>query len=53
MSIKAGDVITIHYMTFLIDELRKTKNPFTCPHGRPTIIMYTKYDLEKLFKRAM
>ena len=53
MSIKAGDVITLEDMTYLINELRKTKNPFTCPHGRPTIIAYTKYDLEKLFKRAM
>ena len=53
MSIKAGDVITMPDMTYLINELRHTKNPFTCPHGRPTIIAYTKYDLEKLFKRAM
>lgn len=53
MSIKAGDVITLPDMTYLIEELRHTKNPFTCPHGRPTIIAYTKYDLEKLFKRAM
>ncbi len=53
MSIKAGDAITLPDMTYLIEELRKTKNPFTCPHGRPTIIAYTKYDLEKLFKRAM
>ena len=53
MSIKAGDAISLEDMTYLINELRKTKNPFTCPHGRPTIIAYTKYDLEKLFKRAM
>ncbi len=53
MSIKAGDVITMPDIEFLISELRKTKNPFTCPHGRPTIITYTKYDLEKMFKRAM
>ncbi len=52
MSIKAGDVITMEDTRYLINELRKTKNPFTCPHGRPTIIAYTKYDLEKLFKRA-
>ena len=53
MSIKAGDVITMPDIAYLINELRHTKNPFTCPHGRPTIITYTKYDLEKLFKRAM
>ena len=36
----------------LIEDLRKCDNPFNCPHGRPTIITYTKSDLEKLFKRS-
>jgi len=53
MSIKANDYITMEDMEILIDNLRKTNNPFTCPHGRPTIISYSKYELEKLFKRAM
>ena len=53
MSIKANDHITLSDMEYLLDTLRKTENPFTCPHGRPTIITYSKYDLEKLFKRAM
>lgn len=53
MAIKANDVISIEEAEVLLDTLRKTDNPFTCPHGRPTIITYTKYDLEKLFKRAM
>jgi len=53
MSIKANDHITIPDMEYLLDTLRKTDNPFTCPHGRPTIITYSKYELEKLFKRAM
>ena len=38
---------------YLLDTLRNCENPFTCPHGRPTIITYTKYDLEKLFKRSI
>ena len=53
MSIKANDYISKDDVEVLIDMLRNTDNPFTCPHGRPTIISYSKYELEKLFKRAM
>lgn len=53
MSIKANDFITMEDIKILLENLRNTKNPFTCPHGRPTIISYSKYDLEKLFKRAV
>lgn len=53
MSIKANDYISYDDELFLLNELRKCENPFTCPHGRPTIITYTKYDLEKLFKRSI
>lgn len=53
MSIKANDAITLEDMEYLLNKLIKTDNPYTCPHGRPTIITYKKYDLEKLFKRAM
>ena len=53
MSIKANDYINLDEMEYLLDTLRKCENPFTCPHGRPTIITYTKYDLEKMFKRSM
>lgn len=53
LSIKANDRITLPDMEDLLDRLRNTKNPFTCPHGRPTIITYSKYELEKLFKRVM
>lgn len=53
MSIKANDYISKEDIEVLIDNLRNTENPFTCPHGRPTIISYSKYELEKLFKRAM
>lgn len=52
MSIKANEVITIDEMKYLVDDLRKCKNPFNCPHGRPTTIFYSTYDLEKLFKRS-
>ena len=53
MSIMAGDYITLDEASKLIDELRKTKNPFNCAHGRPSIISYTNYDLEKMFKRSV
>ena len=51
-SIKANTDISLDEMEALINDLRKCKNPFNCPHGRPTIIYYSKYDLEKLFKRS-
>ena len=53
LSIKANENISINEMEKLIDDLRKCKNPYTCPHGRPTIIFYSNYELEKLFKRAI
>ena len=53
MSIKAHDFINFDDQKYLLNELSYCDNPFTCPHGRPTIITYTKYDLEKLFKRVM
>ena len=52
MSIKANTAITKEEMENLISDLRKCKNPFNCPHGRPTTISYSKIDLEKLFKRS-
>ncbi len=53
MSIKANDYISLEDAQYLLNELRKCENPFNCPHGRPTIITYTKYELEKMFKRIM
>ena len=52
MSIKANTAITMEEMENLVNDLRKCKNPFNCPHGRPTTIYYSKNDLEKLFKRS-
>ena len=53
MSVKANDYLSYDDQVWLLDTLRCCENPFTCPHGRPTIITYTKYDLEKLFKRSL
>ncbi len=53
MSIKANEHISHEEMVVLLERLRNTNNPFTCPHGRPTVITYTIYELEKMFKRVM
>lgn len=53
MSIKGNDYIHLDEASYLLDALSQCDNPFNCPHGRPTIITYTKYDLEKMFKRVM
>lgn len=52
MSIKANTNITLEEMERLINDLRECDNPFNCPHGRPTVIYYSKSDLEKMFKRS-
>lgn len=53
MSIKANTYIDKSSMESLINDLRKCKNPFNCPHGRPAIIHFSIYDIEKMFKRSM
>ena len=53
MSVMANEYISIDEQQWILDNIRKCENPFTCPHGRPTIITYTQYDLEKLFKRSL
>lgn len=52
-SIKANTRITIEDMESIINQLRGCDNPFNCPHGRPTIIEFTIYELEKMFKRSI
>lgn len=52
-AIKAGDSITPEETRELINRLMKTKQPYTCPHGRPTIITMSRYELEKKFKRII
>ena len=51
-SLKANKSLDEQEMTELITLLFKCKNKNTCPHGRPTMIFYTNYELEHLFKRA-
>ena len=52
-SVKGNTRITIEDMESIIGQLRSCKNPFNCPHGRPTIIEFTTYELEKMFKRSI
>ncbi|MEG2457513.1 MAG: DNA mismatch repair endonuclease MutL [Bacilli bacterium] len=52
MSVKANSDINDEEKMMLIKRLFQCDFPYTCPHGRPTIIKYTKYDLEVLFKRV-
>ena len=51
-SIKANKHLTINEVNALIKDLKNTENPFTCPHGRPTIIEFSHYEIEALFKRV-
>ncbi|MFA5602183.1 MAG: DNA mismatch repair endonuclease MutL [Bacilli bacterium] len=53
LSVKANEYISIEEMEKLINDLKICNNPFTCPHGRPTVIYYSTYELEKMFKRVM
>ena len=52
-SVKANTRITKEDMESIISQLRSCNNPFNCPHGRPTIIEFTIYELEKMFKRSL
>lgn len=51
-AIKAHDKLSQEAMESLINELKYCRNPFSCPHGRPTFIKFSNYDIEKMFKRV-
>ena len=50
-AVKANMALTKEEVDNLMDQLLKLPNPFTCPHGRPTVIKMTKYDIERKFAR--
>lgn len=52
-AIKGNQHISLAEMEQLLDELLQLENPYNCPHGRPTIISMSKYEIEKKFKRII
>ena len=50
-AVKANMALTTEEVENLMDQLLRLPNPFTCPHGRPTVIKMTKYDIERKFAR--
>lgn len=52
-SLKGNTRITLDLAAIILKELVLCDNPYNCPHGRPTIIKFTTYELEKMFKRVM
>ncbi len=52
-SIKANHYLNHQEMEYLLNELRTCHDPFTCPHGRPIVIHFSEYELQRMFKRIM
>lgn len=52
-SLKGNTKISVEDAEKIIEKLFKTDNPYNCPHGRPTIISWSTYEIEKMFKRVM
>lgn len=53
MSVKGNEAITLEQAENILKDLVLCDNPYNCPHGRPTIITFTRYELERMFKRVM
>jgi DNA mismatch repair protein MutL len=52
-AIKANRHLRVDEMEALLRELETCETPYTCPHGRPILVHFTTYELEKMFKRVM
>lgn len=52
-AIKAGDSLSFEQMEKIVNDLQKTTNPLTCPHGRPTTWLISRHSIEKQFKRKL
>lgn len=53
LSIKANHYLTMYDMEQLLESLKNAQHPLTCPHGRPVIVHFSTYEVEKMFKRVM
>ena len=53
MSVKANEHLSFEQMEHLLDDLAKCDNPYNCCHGRPSIMKFTNYELEKMFRRVL
>lgn len=51
-AVKANDILSMAECRQLLNDLAECQNPYSCPHGRPTFIKMTKYEIEKMFKRV-
>lgn len=51
-AVKAHDYLSMEEINALIESLKQCENPFSCPHGRPTFIKLSNYEIEKMFKRV-
>ena len=51
-AVKAHDHLSMAEIEGLLKQLKDCRNPFSCPHGRPTFIRFTMYEIEKMFKRV-
>ena len=52
-AVKGNSKMTYAEADALIEQLLVLENPYNCPHGRPTIISMTKYEIDKKFKRVV
>ncbi len=52
-SIKANHYLSHQEMDYLLEELGSCNDPYTCPHGRPVIVFFSDYEIQKMFKRIM
>lgn len=52
-SIKANEYLNRQQIEYLLEDLNKCNQPYTCPHGRPVIVKYSFYEIEKWFKRVV
>lgn len=53
MSVRANTRLSMEAMEEIVNELVKCKNPYNCAHGRPSIVKFSTYELERMFKRVM